>query len=77
MVAWLSISFACSLEQKVWYTALSVPLYISTLGRTGFGLLTRSSIGVAVGVGVMGVVWGVGVAAVVAAAVCCCLSWVI
>jgi hypothetical protein len=51
-----------------------VLLYISTLGRTGFSLLTGSSIGVVVGVGAMGVVWGVGVAAVVAAAVCCYLS---
>jgi hypothetical protein len=54
-----------------------VPLYISTLGRTSFSLLTRSSIGVAVGVGAMGVILGVGVAAVVAAAICCYLSWVI
>jgi hypothetical protein len=56
MAAWLSISFAYSLEQKVWYAALSVLSYISTSGRTGFSLLAGSSIGVAAGVGAMGVV---------------------
>jgi hypothetical protein len=46
-----------------------VLLYISILGRTSFSLLTRSSIGVAVGVGIIGVILGVGITAVVAAAV--------